>query len=195
MRGISLLTMAMLGLLVAGAAPGSAPTAPPAAAAEASPVHLIVGRSPASDEEVEVVFQNVSADNLWIYLGGCDGGGFFPYQLTFTVREGDRVMKGHFFDPEHVNVGGRIDAYMVPLRFRLLLLLTHPLRPHDPLPGRCSGARVLAASRARAAASDSPHRGVGRPHNEDVPGYLARPPGVELPVPRAPAQLNRGGRR
>jgi hypothetical protein len=144
MRGISLLTMAMLGLLVAGAAPGSSPTAPPAAppaaAAEASPVHLIVGRSPASDEEVEVVFQNVSADDLWIYLGSCDGGGFFPYQLTFTVTEGDRVMKGHFFDPKHVNVGGRVDAYIVPLRsgssYSLRIRFAHMIHYQVDVPAR-----------------------------------------------------------
>jgi hypothetical protein len=114
MHGISLLTMAMLGLLVAGAAAGSSPTAPPAAAAEASPVHLVVGRSPASDEEVEVVFQNVSADNVWIYLGTCFGRDFAPFQLGFTAKEGDRVKKGHFLD--QANVGGRTEPYIVPLR-------------------------------------------------------------------------------
>jgi hypothetical protein len=134
MRGLSLLTMAMLGLLVAGAAPGSSPTAPPAAAAEASPVHLVVGRSPASDEEVEVVFQNVSADNLWIYLGQCFGRDFAPFQLGFTAKEGDPVKKGHFLD--QANVGGRTEPYIVPLRagssYSLRIRFAHMIEDQAP---------------------------------------------------------------
>jgi hypothetical protein len=127
--------MAMLGLLVAGAAPGSSPTAPPAAAAGATPVHLVVGRSPASDEEVEVVFQNVSADNLWIYLGQCFGKSFSPFQLGFTAKEGDRVKKGHFLD--QANVGGRTEPYIVPLRagssYSLRIRFAHMIEDQAPL--------------------------------------------------------------
>src|ERR1700676_517698 len=132
MRGISLLTMAMLGLSTAGAGPASSPTAPPAAAA--SPVQLLVGRSLASDQEVEVVFQNASADNLWIYLGQCFGRDFAPFQLGFTAKEGDRVKKGHFLD--QANVGGRTDPYIVPLRasssYSLRIRFAHMIENQTP---------------------------------------------------------------
>jgi hypothetical protein len=106
-------------------------------------VRLVVGRSPASDQEVEVVFQNVSADDLWLYLGEIYGeiygNGFYPSRLGFTVKDGERVTRGRFLDMAHANVGGRIGPYLVPLRagssyslrIRFAHMITYESPPHS----------------------------------------------------------------
>jgi hypothetical protein len=81
---------------------------------------------------------DVSADDLWIYLGENYDHGFFPMQLRFTVRDGERVTRGHFLDPAHVNVGGRMSPYIVPLRAGSSLEDQTPLRSlfEDAVPRR-----------------------------------------------------------
>ncbi len=100
------------------AAPHPAAARAPESGAE-SELRLSLQRA-GQGPDLEVIFRNDTARDLWIHLGDTIGDGhggqrFLPFALRFEVRGPDGPPRSlRFF--EMVNVGGRMDPYVVPLR-------------------------------------------------------------------------------